>query len=90
MAEAHISKAELERMLEEAARKGAREAIIEVESERWGPIKMQNCFPKFSATPTSVRTAAPSRIGQHNAEVYGELLGLNDTDLDRLGADGLI
>jgi formyl-CoA transferase len=68
----------------------AREAIIEVESERWGPIKMQNCFPKFSATPTSVRTAAPSRIGQHNAEVYGELLGLNDTDLDRLGADGLI
>lgn len=67
----------------------ARDAIIEVETERFGPLKMQGSFPKMSATPSSVRRAAPSRVGQHNAEVYGELLGLDAAalaDLERAGA----
>jgi formyl-CoA transferase len=51
----------------------AREAIIEVETERFGPLKMQSSFPKFSATPGSVRRAAPSKVGQHNAEILDPL-----------------
>ncbi len=68
----------------------ARDAIIEVETERWGALKMQNVFPKLSDTPSSVRTAAPSEIGQHNAEVYGSLLGLDEKHLGELAAKGVI
>lgn len=68
----------------------AREAIIEVETERFGPLKMQNAFPKLSGTPSSVRRAAPSKVGQHNAEIYGDLLGLRADDLAALEAAGAI
>jgi crotonobetainyl-CoA:carnitine CoA-transferase CaiB-like acyl-CoA transferase len=68
----------------------AREAIIDVETERWGKLKMQSAFPKFSGTPSSIRSAAPSQIGQHNAEVYGGLLGMSETELAALKADGVI
>lgn len=68
----------------------AREAIIEVETERFGPLKMQSSFPRLSATPGSVRRPAPSRVGQHNAEVYGKLLGLGESDLAHLAEQGVI
>jgi len=68
----------------------AREAIIEVQTERFGPLKMQGTFPKMSGTPGSVRRPAPSIVGQHNAEVYGELLGLGESELAELKAAGAI
>lgn len=68
----------------------ARGAIIEVETERFGPLKMQSSFPRFSATPGSVRRPAPAQVGQHNAEIYGELLGLSAEELARLAAAGAI
>jgi crotonobetainyl-CoA:carnitine CoA-transferase CaiB-like acyl-CoA transferase len=36
-----------------------------------------------------VRRAAPT-LGQHNDEVFRELLALSDAELDRLRADGII
>lgn len=68
----------------------AREAIIEVETERYGKLKMQGAFPKMSVSPSSVRSPAPSVVGQHNAEVYGGLLGMETRELDRLKAAGAI
>jgi crotonobetainyl-CoA:carnitine CoA-transferase CaiB-like acyl-CoA transferase len=68
----------------------AREAIVEVETERFGKLKMQSAFPKLSVTPSSVRRAAPAVVGQHNAEVYGELLGLGAAELADLKAAGAI
>lgn len=68
----------------------AREAIVTVDTERYGPLRMQNVVPRLSDTPSSVRAAAPSVVGQHNAEVYGELLGLGEADLASLKASGAI
>jgi len=68
----------------------AREAIIAVETERFGPLKMQATFPRFSDTPGSVRRSAPSVVGQHNAEIYGELLGLDAAALAQMAARGVI
>ena len=68
----------------------ARGAIVEVESERFGPLKMQGVFPQLSATPGAVRRPAPAKVGQHNAEVYGAELGLSDAELEALAARGAI
>lgn len=68
----------------------AREAIIEVETERFGKLKMQNAFPKLSGTPSGVRRPAPSVVGQHNAEIYGELLGMSADELAAKQEAGII
>jgi formyl-CoA transferase len=68
----------------------AREAIIDVAHPRWGTLKMQNVFPKLSATPGNVRSIAPQTVGQDNAEVYGSILGLTATELADLESRGLI
>ncbi len=64
----------------------ARESLVDVETPKWGKIKMQNAFPRLSDTPSAIRTPAPTEIGQDNDEVYGELLGLDAAELDRLKA----
>lgn len=68
----------------------AREALVEVESPRWGTFAMQNSFPKLSDTPSSIRTLAPQTIGEHNAEVYGALLGLDEAAIAELQAAGAV
>jgi formyl-CoA transferase len=64
----------------------ARNSIIDVETERWGTLKMQNAFPKLSDTPSRVRSPAPSEVGQHNAEIYGGLLALDESEIAALKA----
>ncbi len=64
----------------------ARDSLVEVETPKWGKIKMQNAFPRLSDTPSKIRSPAPTEIGQDNAAVYGELLGLDASELDRLKA----
>lgn len=68
----------------------AREAIVEVETERFGKLAMQNAFPKLSDTPSAIRSPAPSQVGQHNAQIYGEWLGLDAAELAKLKAAGAI
>lgn len=68
----------------------AREAIVAVETERFGTLRMQNVVPRLSETPSSIRSPAPSVVGQHNGAIYGELLGLDAAELDALRADGVI
>ncbi|WP_375395784.1 CaiB/BaiF CoA transferase family protein [uncultured Sphingomonas sp.] len=68
----------------------ARAALVAVDTPRWGRIQMQNAFPKFSDTPSSVRSPAPTQVGEHNAVVYGDLLGLNAAELADLAATGAI
>ncbi|HEY2482337.1 MAG TPA: CoA transferase [Caulobacteraceae bacterium] len=68
----------------------ARESIVEVDHPKWGKLPMQNVFPRLSATPGRVRRTASQAVGQDNAEVYGERLGLSAADLADLQAKGVI
>jgi len=68
----------------------AREAIVEVPHPTFGAVKMQNAFPKLSATPSGVRRPAPREVGQDNAAVYGRELGLSAAELDALKDAGVI
>lgn len=68
----------------------ARESLIEIDHPRWGRLPMQNVFPRLSATPGRVRRPAPQSVGQDNAEVYGERLGLDAAKLAELREQGVI
>ena len=67
----------------------AREALLAVPHPELGAITMQAPMPKLSATPSTVRRTAPRSVGEHNAEVYGEL-GLDQAALAKLAARGVI
>lgn len=68
----------------------ARQSLVDVDTPRWGTIKMQNAFPRLSDTPSTIRSPAPVEIGQHNAEIYGALLGMDADEMDRLKAANAI
>ena len=61
----------------------AREMIVKVADEALGEVTMQGVVPKFTETPAGIRWAGPS-LGQHNQEVYRDLLGMNPAELDEL------
>ncbi len=67
----------------------ARDTIIDVEHPEYENLKMQNIFPKLSETPGQVNWPGPD-IGQHNDEVYKELLGYNAEKLKRLKEEKII
>ncbi len=75
-------------MLEDAQFK-ARQAIITVMHPKFGELRMQNVAPKLSATPGKVRTPAPE-LGQHNEEIYGQLLNLSTKRIAKLKSEGII
>jgi formyl-CoA transferase len=54
----------------------AREAIVTVPHPDFGELRMQNVAPKLSETPGAIRRPSPA-MGQHNDEVYSELLELS-------------
>ncbi len=67
----------------------AREAIISVMHPKLGELRMQNVAPRLSETPGSVRSVGPE-LGEHNGEVFAELLGLDQARLDALSEAGVI
>ena len=68
----------------------AREAIIDVPTEDWPNLKMQNVFPKMSKTQGEVRWPGAKELGAHNESVYGELLDLSNEELDILREKSII
>lgn len=54
----------------------ARAAIATLLDAELGPVRMPAPVPKLSATPGQIRWAG-GRMGEHNAEVYERILGLD-------------
>jgi formyl-CoA transferase len=53
-------------------------------------IKGPGVVPVLSETPGTIRSAGPARPGQHNDEVYRDLLGRSDAELEKLREEGVI
>jgi formyl-CoA transferase len=68
----------------------AREMILRVDDPDLGELAIPGFVPKLSETPGTARWTGPAVVGQHNDEVYRDLLGLGDDDLAALVADGVI
>jgi len=68
----------------------ARQIVVELPDPdgEMDSVPMHNVVPRLSATPGAIRRPAP-KLGEHNAEIFGEL-GLTDTDLEQLAAEGMI
>jgi crotonobetainyl-CoA:carnitine CoA-transferase CaiB-like acyl-CoA transferase len=75
--------------LEEDPQGGAREMIVNVDYPGLGRLPLPGLPIKFSLTPGSIRSRAP-RLGEHNKEIYGGLLGLDPRELDRLRKEDII
>jgi succinyl-CoA---D-citramalate CoA-transferase len=67
----------------------ARENIVEVEDPEIGPFPMQNVVPRLTRTPGKVRWTGP-RLGQHNEEVLGGVLGLGEDEREGLRERGIV
>jgi len=67
----------------------AREAIVEMPHPKYENFRMQNVAPKLSATPGGIEWVGPE-LGQHNEEVYGELLGMDSRAMADLAERGII
>ncbi|MGH3342128.1 MAG: CaiB/BaiF CoA transferase family protein [Carbonactinosporaceae bacterium] len=67
----------------------ARDSIVSVVDPQLGELAMHNVVPRLSGTPGSVRWAGPA-LGEHNAEIYGGLLGLDEPARVALRAAGSI
>jgi formyl-CoA transferase len=62
--------------------------VVSFDHPTRGPFTMPGCPVRLEDSPAEV-TSAPL-LGQHNGEIYREMLGLDDGELERLRRDGVI
>jgi len=72
-----------------AAQYRERGFFVDIDHPATGPLTYPGAPFKFSATPWQVRSPAP-RLGEHNAQVYGERLGLSAARMAQLRREGVI
>ena len=67
----------------------ARNYFVEVEHAALGRLRCLGAPFRLPASPGGPRRGAPL-LGEHNAQVYGGLLGRSEAELGRLRAQGAI
>ena len=66
-----------------------RGTFVTVDHPQVGPKQYPGIPWRMSVTPGTVRWPSPT-LGQHNRDVYGELLGLTGAEIDQLEQTGVI
>ena len=67
----------------------ARNMIVELEHPEVGKFMVPGVPIRFSDTPAMIKSFAPA-LGEHNFEVYGELLDISREEVEALHNDGVI
>lgn len=68
----------------------ARGSIIDMPTEAFQTLKMQNVFPRLSETPGEVRHAGPAKLGADTEAVLTELLELTPEQILKLRQSGIV
>ncbi|HTY54605.1 MAG TPA: CoA transferase [Candidatus Binataceae bacterium] len=68
----------------------ARGMIRTVDDPEIGALKMPGIVPQLSETPGVINWTGPATPGSHNREIYGELLGVSEQELERLSKAGIV
>ena len=66
-----------------------RKMFVEVEDSKVGKIKITADAIKMSETNPIVRKSAP-QLGEHNKEIYMDILGLSENEIAELRHEGVI
>jgi crotonobetainyl-CoA:carnitine CoA-transferase CaiB-like acyl-CoA transferase len=67
----------------------ARGDLVSIDDPVIGPVRQQAPFPRLARHATPVPSGAP-RLGEHNREVWCDLVGLSDEELAELHARGVV
>jgi len=67
----------------------AREMVVDIEQPGIGTVPVSGIVVKMSETPGSINTPAPI-IGQHNNEIFCDLLGISEKRLTELEKEGVV
>jgi len=62
--------------------------VVTVDHPVRGKFTMPGCPVKLEDSPADVKSAP--LLGQHNVEIYGEMLGLTPGDLEQLKQQGVV
>ena len=63
--------------------------VKEVEHPMCGPMKLVNTPVKYSYSEPSIRTPPPL-LGQHTGEVLREIVGMDESEIKDLRAEGVV
>jgi crotonobetainyl-CoA:carnitine CoA-transferase CaiB-like acyl-CoA transferase len=67
----------------------ARQAIVSVDDEDFGTVRMQGLVPRYRNDPGKIRWAA-KKLGADNDYIYKSLLNLSDDDLEDYREKGIL
>jgi crotonobetainyl-CoA:carnitine CoA-transferase CaiB-like acyl-CoA transferase len=67
-----------------------RESIIKVNDQELGEIPMPGVLPHLHGTPGRVKWTGPSKLGEHNHEVFKDVAGLTDEQIADYQERGVI
>jgi crotonobetainyl-CoA:carnitine CoA-transferase CaiB-like acyl-CoA transferase len=67
----------------------ARKMITEVDQPRSGKVRVGGSVYKMSKTPGDLMDPSPS-LGEHNTEIYANMLGYSDAEIKKFSSEGVI
>ena len=67
----------------------AREMLLSFSDPALGEMVIPGIVPKLSETPGRVNWLGPD-LGEHNREIYQNLLDFDDQEFERLNAEGIL
>ena len=67
----------------------ARGDIVTVDDPVLGPIRQQAPFPRLVGARSAVPAGAP-RLGEHNRDIWCDLVGVSEEELAGLAAEGIV
>ena len=67
----------------------ARDNLVQIDDPNVGPVTVPAPYPRLSHAAGRIYNPAPA-VGDHNEEIFQDLLGLSDIEIEKLSDIGVI